>query len=876
MTSFVPRVEQERVIHLLNAGRLVTIVGPGGAGKTRLAVECLTVLGTGFDRCVCVDVQGVAGGDALAGVVAEQLGSQVRTGEPVVTVASALGDRRSLLVLDSCEPLVEECAQLVHELLSMVSGLRVLCTSRQPLGLDGEALVRIGPLRDGAARLLIDRARLIDPAFESTDAATIERICESVGALPLAIELAAVQLDHLSLGELAEALDRGAHRLVRESTTIARRHRSMQACVAWSVDLLTETDRAALRQLSVFRSGFDLATAAVLLASDEIDASQIVARLVARSLIVAERTSPTRFRLFDVVREVAADERRSTDDEYVTARYIDWAVQRCEQAETALETRHLDAVVRQLLVDDADLVATFTAAAARADLAAIEQMYGALALHWITAGRFAQADAWFTTCRAVADGRPLRPRTLWTAALVAVYSGRNAEAIELGGSALQAAREDGDQSIAARAMDVLGFATMTTDPSMAERMLTEAVDLATGVGDQWCRADAGQIAGYAALTAGRPGDARRYLLAARPTTESLAHPQLLAWDRAGLAAVDAMSGQFAGAADGLREAAVHASATGDPNITATVLALRARVAIQLGDTEAWVPPVLEQLDECTRRGAGQGAASLAAALLELAVATGDLAAAERTWAQIDAAFGETTSPDRAMCHASAGAALLAGRPDHARQRLERARTPGRQHEPLHDTSVWGAAVALHTSDLTSARRLLRLSSDDRTLPQAAIARHDLALAWSALLTAEGDLERSHDVLRLAGGLLVGDAQAPSLLARVLTPWIGDLDADLRAIPARVDDAIEHARRRSNRRTPQFGWRALTASEHRVIALAAEGHTNRVIAARLRVAPGTVKSHLEHIYAKTGITNRTELATEYHKTTSTHRDRSTDT
>lgn len=875
MTSFVPRAEQERVIDLMDTGRLVTIVGPGGAGKTRLAVECLTVVEARFDQCVCVDVQGVAGG-ALAGVVAEQLGSQVRSGEPVATVASALGDRRSLLVLDSCEPVVEECAQLVHELLAMVSGLSVLCTSRQPLALDGEALVRIGPLQDGAASLLIDRARLVDPAFGSTDAASIDRICESVGALPLAIELAAAQLDHLSVGELAEALDRGSHRLVRESTTIVRRHRSMEACVAWSLDLLTEPDRAALRQLSVFRSGFDLASAAVMLATDEIGASQIVARLVARSLIVAERGSPTRFRLFDVVRDVAADERRSTDDAEVTSRYIDWAVRRCEHAGTALETRHLDDVVRQLLVDDADLVAAFTAAAGRADLAAIEQMYGALALHWITAGRFAQADAWLATCRAVADGRPLGARTLWTAALVAVYSGRNAEAIELAGSALQAARDDGDQSIAARALDVLGFATMTTDSRTAERMLTDAVDLATRVDDQWCRADAGQIAGYAALTDGRPEDARRHLLAARPITESLAHPQLLAWDRAGTAAVDALSGRFAGAADGLRHAAIHASATGDPNITATVLAFRARVAIQLGDPEAWVQAVVEQLDECTRRGAGQGAAALAAVLLELTVATGDLAAAEHTWAQIDATFGETASPDRAMGHASAAAALLAGRPDDARQRLGRTRTPEHHHEPLRHDAVWGAAVALHAAELAAARRILRLGSDDRTLPQGAIARHDLALAWSALLRAEGDLERSEAVLRLAGGPLAGDARAPSLLARVLAPWLGDTNAAVGVTPARVDDAIDQARRRSSQRTPQFGWTALTSSEHRVIALAAEGHTNRVIAARLGVAPGTVKSHLEHIYAKTGITNRTELATEYHRTTDSHHDEPMDT
>ncbi len=865
-TSFAPRPEHDLVLELLSTNRVVTIVGPGGAGKTRLTVECMPGVSSRFEECVFVDVHVASTGDALAGLVAERLGAQVRTSDPFDAIVTAVGGRSTLLVLDSCEPMIEACATVVDWMVGHTTTLFVLCTSRQPLGLDGEALVRLGPLKAGTVVLFADRALLVDPAFDRTAVDQIQRVCAAVGDMPLAIELAAAQLGHLSLADVAIGLAAHSHLLARESTTIAPRHRSMRACVAWSLDLLTDADRRALHTLSILRAGFDLATAKVLLQLDDTATATTVARLVARSLIVAERRSPTRFWLFDVVREVAADERRSgVPDDDLIVRYIEWAVQRCSDAAVGLEGTALVTTVRQLLDENADLDAAFAQAADRGNLEAAERMYGALALHWITAGRFSQAAAWLATCRSLACDRALQPRSLWTAALVAVYAGRGSDAIQFGSDALDAAREARDESLIARALDVIGFATMHADPITAERLLVEAVGHAIRADDTWCRADAAQIAGFVAIGDGRPDDARRHLLDGRPIAESLGHAQLLAWDRAGIAMVDAMSGRFSTAVAGLHDADAHAGVTGDPNITATILAFRAQIAVELGDAEAWILPVDEELARCETLGAGQGAAALLVARLELAAATGYLAPAEVLWEQATLAVGAAApAAQRRMCIAAAACALLAGNPDEAQRRLSMPRSATGGQTSAAVTDVWYAIVALRTGDHARARRHLRRASDDLALPQGHRARHDLAAAWAALTAAEGDDAQAREVLQLAGGLLAGDAAAPSLVVRLLSPFLTELVEAVEPREARLDEAIALGCRRSTLPGARFGWNALTTAERRVAALAADGLTNKAIASRLGIAQGTAKSHLEHIYAKTAIANRTELATEFHR------------
>ena len=865
-TSFVIVPEAGLLARLVGVHRVVTVLGPGGAGKTRLAVEVVSAVGAGYERCIFVDVPTASSATGVAPLVAERFGARLRHSDPIDAIESTLGQGRTLLVLDSCEPYVTVCAELVHDLISRIGGLDVLCTSRQPLGLDGEVHVRLGPLRDRAVALFVDRAVLVDPTFDPmSDPAAIElieRVCEAADGLPLAIELAAAQLAFLPMAQIAKGVSGRMHLLERESYTGAARHRSMRACVEWSLELLTDDERSVLRMLSVFAGSFDMEAAQIVLDRDEAGAARVVSRLVARSLLVAEGVQRSRYRSLDVVREVIAAQGCSSDEqERASARHLHWAVERCKTAAAELEGSGLEECVRALLADDADLTVAFQRAIDRDDLNRAETMYGSLALHWITSGRFKQAEAWFEACRTLADNGSLGARTTWAAALVAVYAGRRTEAVELANQTLEQARAAGDDLVAARALDVLGFATMPSDPAAAEALLVKAATGAAAAGDPWCHADASQIAGYASLSRGRPDEARVHLLRARPIAERLGHPQLLAWDHAGVSLVDAASGHFRRAAAGLVEALVHADRTGDPNITGSVIAFHCHVSVFLGDAATWIAPVDDLLQRCLRLGAGQGAAELVIARMELAVALDDPDTANDLWLQSAGPVGAAApGVHRRLVHVGAAAALAACDPAEARLRLRSIiGQPSMQVDAL--TETWRAVVALHADDAGAARRHLRRATDDTVMPSALIEQHDLALAWAALITAEANDALAAQALDAAGGMLIGDAAALSLIARMVTSRLQHIPSAACVGPSDPLRAVAIARSRGRRSSGRFGWTSLTPTERKVAALAAQGLTNRTIADRLHCSAGTVKSHLEHIYAKTGIANRTELAAD---------------
>lgn len=860
-TTYVPVPAAELVAQAVGKHRVVTMLGPGGAGKTRLVVEVLPRIGPGYERCMFVDVPAAPSAGDVAILVAESMGARVRQSDPLDAIEAALGDSPTLLVLDSCELYLAACAELVHALVSRIRTLDVLCTSRQPLGLDGEAHIRLGPLQDHAHTLFVDRALLADPTFDQDATELIRRVCDATDGLPLAIELAAAQLGHMPMAHIANGVIGRVHLLEREASTGAGRHRSMRACVEWSLGLLTDDERRELQALAVFEGSFDTPAARLVLASDDPTAARVIARFVARSLLVPDGPHSDRFRLLDVVREVVAAERHEfAEFDDLSARHLSWAVEVCRAAAPELEGAGLEATVRSMLQADADLTAAFHRAVDRGDLEHAEVMFGSLALHWITSGRFNQAQEWFEACRAIANGRPLGCRSNWTAALLAVYSGSGAEATELATLALAQAREVDDRSIEARSLDVLGFAALTSDPAAAEALLIDAAACADSAGDSWCHADAAQIAGYAALARGRPDLARAHLLRARPIAERLGHAQLLAWDRAGLALVDASSGHFRRAAAGLVEALRHADATGDPNITASVTAFQCRVGTQLDEAPAWIERADDLFHRCRRLGAGQGAAELVVAQVELFVAVGEPHTANDLWALSAGPLGHVAPViHRRLTHAGAAAALTLGDPGEARARLKSA--AGRSAPIDSLTETWLAVVALFAEDTAAARRHLRRATDDGALPTAQIELHDLAVTWAALIAADGDDVRAADVLDAAGGPLIGDATAPSMIARLLSSRLPHAPVPEHPVHADPRQALTIARSRGRRSSARFGWSSLTPTERKVAALAAQGLTNRAIAERLHSSAGTVKSHLEHIYAKTGTANRTELAAD---------------
>ncbi|MEV0233383.1 BTAD domain-containing putative transcriptional regulator [Nonomuraea sp. NPDC050786] len=305
LTSFVGRAgEVAEVAGLLRVARLVTLAGPGGVGKTRLSVE---VAAAAADDVCFVELAPLRDGGALAQVLLGALGLRengLHLGDggqhPVDRLIGALSDRLLLLVLDNCEHLVEEAATLVARLLAACPRLRVLATSREPLGIIGEHLWQVRPLDDeAAARLFTDRAQAVRRGFAG-DPRTVRRICAALDNLPLAIELAAARLRSLHIDDLAGRLDDRLAVAARGSRTADERHRTLRSVVAWSWELLSEPEQRAARWFTVFAGGATAESARRVCGTD----GETLESLADKSLL---EVSGGRYRMLETIRAYGAE-----------------------------------------------------------------------------------------------------------------------------------------------------------------------------------------------------------------------------------------------------------------------------------------------------------------------------------------------------------------------------------------------------------------------------------------------------------------------------------------------------------------------------------------------------------------------------------------
>ncbi|MEU7875553.1 BTAD domain-containing putative transcriptional regulator [Dactylosporangium sp. NPDC049140] len=317
VTSFIGRDDDlARLDALLAAGRLVTVVGPGGAGKTRLAVEAARRRRY-RDGAWMVDLAGVTEPGKVDAAVLGALGPRGAAGSDVFT--ERLAGREILLLVDNCEHLVEAVAGLLAVLLPRFAGLRVLATSREPLAVDGEALVPLGPLavpgpgdgleparRAASVRLFAERAAAVRPGFDvdETTLADVRRVVRGLDGLPLAMELAAARLRTLSLPELADGLS-DRFRLLGTGRRAAPRHRTLRAVIAWSWELLTEAERTVAERVAVLPGGVTSASAAAVCAGTAVppgELPELLAALVDRSLLQLA-PEPGRYRMLETLRE---------------------------------------------------------------------------------------------------------------------------------------------------------------------------------------------------------------------------------------------------------------------------------------------------------------------------------------------------------------------------------------------------------------------------------------------------------------------------------------------------------------------------------------------------------------------------------------------
>jgi len=308
---------------LLKERRLVTLVGTGGVGKTRLAIAVAEAVLPRFPEGVWfVDLAAVGESSQVPLTVAKTLGVAEDSGKPALdALCEALAGRSLLLVLDNCEHLIEACAELSHRLLSSAANLSIVATSRQGLNVFGEQVYRVPSLelpsaaadplelvKSEAVRLFVDRARRANDTFHLTprNAADVVEVCRQLDGIPLAIEMAAARVRSLSASEIRSRLDDRFRLLKSGSRGGLPRQQTLRATIDWSYDQLSEAERDVLRKVSVFSGGWTAEAAEVVVGSsdDEETVEELLASLVDKSLVIAEvRQEKTRFRLLETVRQ---------------------------------------------------------------------------------------------------------------------------------------------------------------------------------------------------------------------------------------------------------------------------------------------------------------------------------------------------------------------------------------------------------------------------------------------------------------------------------------------------------------------------------------------------------------------------------------------
>ena len=350
VTSFVGRErEVGEVREWLSRARLVTLVGPGGIGKTRLALETAAgVVGEHAGGVWLVELASLADPALVPRAVGAALGVQDHGGRSEVEAVEAfLRDKRALVVMDNCEHLVGACADLIGRLLVASAGLRVLATSRESLGIAGEAVWPVPALAvpepnagDAraceAVRLFADRASLANPGFEMTDA--VVELCRRLEGIPLAIELAAARVKALSVEQILERLGDRFRLLGGASRTAPTRQHTLRATLDWSYDLLTDEERALLRQLSVFAGGWTLEAAEAVAGAETGDVLDLLSRLVDKSLVmVHERQGTARYGMLETIREYASGLlSQSGEGDAVRRRHAEYFVVESEASRRAI------------------------------------------------------------------------------------------------------------------------------------------------------------------------------------------------------------------------------------------------------------------------------------------------------------------------------------------------------------------------------------------------------------------------------------------------------------------------------------------------------------------------------------------------------------
>jgi len=522
---------------LLHRTRALTLSGPGGIGKTRLALRLLASAAAEFpDGVWFVELADLRQPDLVVSRIAAVIGITEEAGRPLLeTLGDALRPRRMLLALDNCEHLLDACAQVCRHVLASAPGLRLLNTSREPLSVAAETIWRVPPLsvapagadpaaaapgaeRYEAVRLFADRAAASKPGFTvgPDNVAAITAICRALDGMPLAIELAAARVRALSVEQIVARLDDRFGLLTAGDRSAAPRQRTLRAAIEWSYELLTDPERALFRRLSIF-SGWSLEMAEQVCADEEIPAAEVLgltAALVDKSLVVLdpELLGQARYRMLDTIREYAAL-RLAQADEAATFRsgFRDYAI-RTSEHNLALGMARIEAswpdrvdVFRRYDVDAGNVIQILNWCLEQGDAEAGMRICAAVSPCWIVWGTFGEGGEWLRSFLAL-DMTGVPARVQGAATVVRgqlTLSSDPAAAWALGTEGLKLCREADDRYWVAVGLNLLAeIALHTGRIDEAAVSADEALAIAQAAGDGW---NEGYALGTRAAIAARRG-----------------------------------------------------------------------------------------------------------------------------------------------------------------------------------------------------------------------------------------------------------------------------------------------------------------------------------------------------------------------------------
>jgi predicted ATPase/DNA-binding CsgD family transcriptional regulator len=893
LTSFVGRErELDELRSLLRQGqRLVTLVGIGGIGKTRLALELGIGAGDlGWRRVYFVELATLADPGLVDDAVLESIGlGSSRT--PLQAVAEHLRDVDALVVLDCCEHVLGAARRCAEVLLRRCPSVTVLATSRSPLDAEGELVWQVPSLSvqqraaaggtgaSDAARLFADRASHAQAGIElSQDAAgASEAIVRRVDGIPLAIELAAARIRVLSAEEIADGLD-DQLRLLGGGHRSDPRHQTIRASLDWSHRLLTDSERLMFARLSVFSGGFDLEAAAAVCAGDAIADGRVldlVEDLVDKSLLAVERRAgATRFRMLDFVRQYAAERLAAAGQEVLlTERHRCYFRELAERAD--LELWALAAAGRGRLDDESpNLRAAIDDGCARAPEDALA-IVGALGLYWRVRGRLAEGVAMTeqSLAAAPAEASPGRALALAKFSVLSFWLGDFARTQSAATSALEMGAEIGDTRSQALALSRLGALVILGDSSAGDPMLLRAAELARTAGDQVALCDALGSLAISYFCQDDPRAMRVPLEETLRVAEAIGYEDDIRWCLWCLAHAAFSAGDLAGARAHAERAL--AMMPGQDRLSwygaVEVLAL---VDASRGAADAARERAEAELDQSRQERLRLGTGVLMHALGVAALAAGDLDRAAR-WAT---ALYEQESEVRYLAwHAQEILLAVAlARCDSVRARLAAERLLAAA-EPLRNRR------ARAVGQLGLARALLLEGDDGR----AECVTHDALKMFADngwrpgvidaldILAEIALFQRKHErAVRLSAAAqtqrgilgLVPFPQACQRAEEQRAAAGGALGAGIFARASRdgaalsLAEAVAYAQRgRGEHAGAAHGWASLSPVERQVVDLASNGVNNPTIATELFMSRNTVKAHLSHAYAKLGVANRIELA-----------------